>query len=162
VAIQAKPDRMRLAENRDKVRGRRMTARVALTGSPGVGKSTLVERIMELYGGRAGGALAREVKAEGRRVGFELLDRFSKERDILAWENGEVPGLGRYRVNLRVWRRSAPGRWRTPWDATSLWWTRWGPWSYYPRGSWMAVLMTIGSQKPMLVVLKERSQCWWS
>ncbi|MGA9097411.1 MAG: nucleoside-triphosphatase, partial [Methanotrichaceae archaeon] len=74
--------------------------RIALTGHPGVGKSTLVQKIASLYGGRVGGVLARDKRFKDRRVGFELLDLASGATGILADEAGSGPQLGKYRVHL--------------------------------------------------------------
>jgi nucleoside-triphosphatase len=149
---------MRLAKKRDRIRRLAMTARVALTGSPGVGKSTLVQRILELYRGRAGGVLAREVKAEGRRAGFELLDLSSKERGILAWETGEGPRLGRYRVNLGDLEEIGARAVENALGCDLIVVDEVGPMELLSQRFVDAVLLAISSHKPMLVVLKEGSR----
>jgi len=135
-----------------------MTARVALTGSPGIGKSTLVQRTLELYGGRAGGVLAREVKVEGRRVGFELLDLSSKERGILAWEIGEGPRVGRYRVNMRDLEEIGARAVENALGCDLIVVDEVGPMELLSQRFVDAVLLAVSSQKPMLVVLKQGSQ----
>ncbi len=49
-----------------------------MTGVPGVGKSTLVERVIDRIVGRAGGISAREVRIGGRRIGFEICDLLTR------------------------------------------------------------------------------------
>lgn len=75
-----------------------------LTGSPGVGKTTLLLRVVEALRARGysvGGMVSREVRSCGARVGFELLDLSSLKRGWLAHVNGKVgPSIGRYHVNL--------------------------------------------------------------
>jgi len=48
-----------------------------ITGSPGVGKTTLLLRIVEALkakGYSVGGMVSREVRSCGARVGFEIID----------------------------------------------------------------------------------------
>ena len=46
---------------------------ILLTGSPGVGKSTIIKRIAELVAGGAAGFYTREVSRNQERVGFEIV-----------------------------------------------------------------------------------------
>lgn len=75
-----------------------------LTGVPGVGKSSVLLKIVEAFkarGYRVGGMLSREVRSCGTRVGFEILDLSSGERGWLAHVNQPSgPRVGKYRVNL--------------------------------------------------------------
>lgn len=50
-----------------------MNNKVLLTGKPGCGKTTLVQRVLECYRGAAGGFYTREVREAGTRLGFEIL-----------------------------------------------------------------------------------------
>jgi nucleoside-triphosphatase len=135
-----------------------MTARIAVTGSPGVGKSTLVERTLKRYGGTAGGVLAREVRAAGRRVGFELLDVSSGERGILARETGEGPRLGRYRVNLEDLEEIGARAVENAVGCDLIVVDEVGPMELLSEKFVDAVRKAICSNKPMLVVLKEGSR----
>jgi len=75
-----------------------------LTGSPGVGKTTILLRIVETLkaeGYRVGGMLSREVRERGDRVGFEISDLWDGRRGWLAHVNQKSgPLVGRYRVNM--------------------------------------------------------------
>ena len=77
-----------------------MAIRIAVTGSPGVGKSTLVQKAAVATGCRVGGVLARDKRFKDRRIGFELLDLGSGKVGMLADETGNGPQLGKYRVCL--------------------------------------------------------------
>lgn len=82
-----------------------MPKRVLLiTGSPGVGKTTLLLKVVEALktkGYSAGGMVSREVRSRGTRVGFEILDLASGRRGWLAHVNQKTgPQVGKYRVNL--------------------------------------------------------------
>jgi nucleoside-triphosphatase len=75
-----------------------------LTGSPGVGKTTVLLRVVECLkakGYSVGGMVSREVRSDGTRIGFEILDLGSGRRGWLAHVNRKVgPSVGKYRVNL--------------------------------------------------------------
>lgn len=74
---------------------------VAVTGHPGVGKTTLVERVLEAVPLVAGGMVAKEIRKVGRRVGFAVIDVATGKQGVLAHiHREEGPRLGRYRVNL--------------------------------------------------------------
>ena len=68
-----------------------MPHRIAVTGSPGVGKSTVVEKVAAVMKCRVGGVLARDKRFNGRRIGFELLDIASGDVGVLADETGNGP-----------------------------------------------------------------------
>ncbi|MGB9854364.1 MAG: NTPase [Candidatus Bathyarchaeales archaeon] len=75
-----------------------------LTGSPGIGKTTILLKIVEALkakGYRVGGMVSREVREGGTRIGFEILNLETKERGWLAHVNQKTgPQVGKYRVNL--------------------------------------------------------------
>ncbi|HIP98920.1 TPA: NTPase [Candidatus Bipolaricaulota bacterium] len=74
---------------------------VAVTGHPGVGKTTLVERVLEEVPLAAGGMITKEIRVVGRRVGFAVIDVATGKQGVLAHiHREEGPRLGRYRVNL--------------------------------------------------------------
>jgi nucleoside-triphosphatase len=75
-----------------------------LTGSPGVGKTTVLTKAAEALkaqGYSVGGMVSREVREGGARVGFEVQDLASDRRGWLAHvDQKSGPQVGRYRVNL--------------------------------------------------------------
>jgi nucleoside-triphosphatase len=75
-----------------------------LTGSPGVGKTTVLLKVVEALrakGYSVGGMISREVREGGTRVGFEVLNLTSNRRGWLAHVNQRAgPQVGKYRVNL--------------------------------------------------------------
>ena len=77
---------------------------ILLTGSPGIGKTTVLTKAVEALkakGLRVGGMLSREVRSFGSRVGFEILSLSDNERGWLAHVDQEHgPQVGKYRVNL--------------------------------------------------------------
>lgn len=75
-----------------------------LTGSPGVGKTTLLLKVVDALkakGYRVGGMVSREVRMGGTRIGFEIIDLASGKRGWLAHVNQKTgPQVGKYCVNL--------------------------------------------------------------
>ncbi|MEM3579131.1 MAG: NTPase [Candidatus Bathyarchaeia archaeon] len=75
-----------------------------LTGSPGVGKTTLLMKVVDALkskGYSVGGMVSREVRTGGTRIGFAILDLASGKQGWLAHVNQKIgPQVGKYRVNL--------------------------------------------------------------
>lgn len=77
---------------------------IFITGRPGIGKTTVLLRVMKALGKkgcRVGGMISREVRRKGSRVGFELVDVYTKRKGWLAHIDQPVgPKVGKYRVNM--------------------------------------------------------------
>lgn len=76
--------------------------RLAITGAPGSGKSTLCKRLIEaLPTVKIGGILTQDIREGRDRVGFAILDIATGQRGLLAHRALKAgPRVGRYRVNL--------------------------------------------------------------
>jgi len=79
-----------------------MTKRnILITGPPGCGKSTLIEGVVSRIERPVTGFFTREVKGEGRRVGFSINTLDGRE-GILAHQNIKSQfSVGKYGVNLK-------------------------------------------------------------
>ena len=79
-----------------------MTARTKnlfVTGRPGIGKTTLIERVLGVLDVDAGGFYTRELLEDGRRVGFSIVGLHG-ERGVLAHVDHEGSfRVGKYGVN---------------------------------------------------------------
>ena len=75
-----------------------------VTGSPGIGKSTAVSKVvlrLKSAGIIVGGCTTSERRADGARIGFEIRDLSSGKTGELASATSKVgPRVGKYRVNL--------------------------------------------------------------
>jgi nucleoside-triphosphatase len=75
---------------------------VFVTGAPGVGKTTLIQRIHDHYknkGLRVSGIITREVREGDQRIGFKISDLSSGAEGWLARVgDGIGPRIGRYSV----------------------------------------------------------------
>jgi len=76
-----------------------------LTGAPGVGKSTIVSKVilrLKSSGVIVGGCSTLERREKGVRVGFDLVNLTDGTKGQLASISSSLgPKVGRYRVNLR-------------------------------------------------------------
>jgi nucleoside-triphosphatase len=128
-----------------------------LTGSPGVGKSTLVQKIVGLCKCKTGGVLARDKRFKDRRIGFELLDLASGAVGMLADETGDGPQLGKYRVHLDDLDNIGAHAVEKAAESDLIIVDEIGPMELSSRRFIAAVENAIASEKPMLVVLHEWS-----
>jgi nucleoside-triphosphatase len=81
-----------------------MSKSLLITGTPGVGKTTLALRVVEVIrskGYGVGGIITQEIKEDNSRVGFELLDLDTGSRGILARVGLRGPRVGKYGVDLK-------------------------------------------------------------
>lgn len=85
---------------------------VLITGKPGVGKSTLVSRLIErakALGMKVGGLSTPEIRVGGKRLGFKLVDIATGEEGILARVDIRGPMVSKYGVNLEDLNRVGAG-----------------------------------------------------
>jgi len=75
-----------------------------VTGDPGIGKSTLMRRVVnevKTGGYLVGGFTTQDIRSHGSRTGFEIYDLSTGRRGVLASTTLRVgPKIGRYKVNL--------------------------------------------------------------
>ena len=78
---------------------------IFLTGRPGVGKTTVLLRVvgtLKALGYVPGGMISREFRENGVRVGFEVIDVQTGVKGWLAHVNQPSgPRVGKYRVNIQ-------------------------------------------------------------
>ncbi len=74
--------------------------RIAITGSPGVGKSTVCRNVLERLICTYGGMVSADIRVRGERVGFEIKDIATGKQGILAHRQVTGPRVGSYHVNI--------------------------------------------------------------
>lgn len=79
-----------------------MRKNILVTGRPGIGKTTIIEKVVELIGrDKVGGFWSRELRESGKRIGFAI-KTFSGNNGVLAHRNFKSgPRIGKYSVNIR-------------------------------------------------------------
>ena len=91
-----------------------MVFRIAVTGTPGVGKSTLVAKVAAATGMRVGGVLAQDKHYKDRRIGFACcIDRAvvdSRLRRGCSELSKSARATGRALARRRSHRRHGPHR----------------------------------------------------
>lgn len=73
---------------------------VALTGEPGIGKTTICREVADRYPGTVGGMLCGEVRQDEERVGFRVEDLSTGEQGWLAKKGESGPSVGSYAVRI--------------------------------------------------------------
>lgn len=81
--------------------------KLALTGRPGIGKTTAVKRVFELLKGRAEGFWTEEIRKGGRRWGFKVVRSDGFECLLASVEGNSQYRVGRYRVFVDQFNRCA-------------------------------------------------------
>lgn len=78
-----------------------MVKRIAVTGRPGCGKTTLCRRLSEQVNAKTGGLITEEIRQSGSRVGFRLEDLTTGETGLLSHvDKCSGPKVGKYYVCL--------------------------------------------------------------
>lgn len=133
--------------------------KLAITGAPGSGKTTLCKRLIEaLPTVQIGGILTRDIREGHERVGFEILNISTGERGLLAHRQLKSgPRVGRYRVNLTdIERIAVPALQRALREAQLIIVDEIAPMELHSPHFVEAVTCVLDSSKDLLVTFKER------
>lgn len=133
--------------------------KLAITGAPGSGKSTLCKRLIEaLPEWRIGGILTQDLREDHERVGFEILNIATGQRGLLAHRNLKAgPRVGRYRVNLPdIERIAVPALQRALREADLIVVDEIAPMELHSPAFVQAAETLLDSPKRLLVAFKER------
>ena len=74
--------------------------RIAITGPPGSGKSTVCRNVLKQLTCTYGGMTSADIRVKGERLGFEIRDIATEKQGTLAHKQGSGPPVGSYHVNL--------------------------------------------------------------
>lgn len=134
-----------------------------ITGPPGSGKTSVIERVMSVLrerGLRAGGMYCPEIREGGVRAGFKIIDIMTSEERILAHVNQrEGPQVSKYRVNVaNVDEVSEKAIERAIREADFLVIDEIAPMETHSEGFKRAVLAALDSKKPVLAVVHQRTR----
>ena len=77
-----------------------MTKNILFTGSPGCGKSTVIEKIVQSLDRPATGFFTKEIRERGRRVGFSITTIGGRDGVLAHIDIHSDHRVGKYGVNL--------------------------------------------------------------
>ena len=138
--------------------------RVFITGPAGVGKTTLVERVakeVDRWGYLVGGVITKEVRRNGRRVGFKIIALDTGEEGTLASLRGtsHLPGVpfGKYVVHVdELERVGVSAIMRALVEADLIVIDEIGPMEYKSDEFVKVVGEVLKSEKPLLAVVHRK------
>jgi nucleoside-triphosphatase len=134
---------------------------ILLTGQPGIGKTTVIKAIVSLLGDKAGGFYTREVRARGRRVGFEIVT-LAGQTGYLATKDPDISfrqeaRFGTYRVNLEgIDSVAVPALYRAMEQGQIVVIDEIGPMEILSKPFCQAVLEMLDSEAPVLGTIVQR------
>lgn len=132
-----------------------------LTGRPGIGKTTLVRRVVERLGRPAGGFYTRELRMRGRRVGFEIETLAGEAATLAHVDVRSRYRVGRYgvdvealeRVGVPAVRAAVQRGWLVVIDEI-------GKMELYSEAFKAAVLEALDSPAPVLATITQSRHPW--
>ena len=74
---------------------------ILLAGRPGVGKTTVIKRVVDRLGGEAGGFYTEEIRQGGRRLGFKIITLEGEEGVLAHVDIKGAPRVSKYGVNVK-------------------------------------------------------------
>ena len=84
-----------------------MKKHIALTGKPGVGKTSVIKKIIPMLGTSAGGFFTEEIRVMDRRMGFRIVTLDGKEGIMAHVDCNSNYKVGKYRVDLDSFEKVA-------------------------------------------------------
>lgn len=136
--------------------------RIAVTGKPGVGKSTVVAKaageLADKFGLKIGGIRTAEIRKEGKREGFSIEDLVTGMTGILSHVKGSGPRVGKYHVNLEDLAGIGAGALRNSLDCDLVVIDEIGPMELKSEEFILAVEEVLESDRSVLAVLHRSSK----
>ena len=124
---------------------------IMLTGEAGVGKTTIIERVLEKGNFRAGGFITGEIREKGRRVGFEITSLKGESGMLAHIDYHSQFKVGKYYVNLEDLERVGVAAIRKALEEDDLIVIdEIGKMELFSREFKAAVRAVLGSKKPVL------------
>ena len=135
--------------------------RIAVTGSPGIGKSTVVakaaEKLADRPGFKIGGIQTSEIRKEGKREGFSIQDLATGKTGVLGSIRGSGPRVGKYHVNLEDLENIGANALKSALECDLIVIDEVGPMELKSEAFVSAVEVVLESDKPVLAVLHRSS-----
>ena len=136
------------------------TLKIVITGRPGVGKTTIFNKVLDALKNRAriGGIICPEVREGSMRIGFRIRDLMTGEEEWLAhkylFKNG--PRIGKYIVNPQAGSFGARALDRALVEADIIGIDEIGPMELRLNELRNAIIKVLKSGKPVVAVVHYR------
>lgn len=82
-----------------------MKKHILLTGKPGIGKTSVIKKIIPMFGSDAGGFFTEEIRVIDRRTGFRIVTLDGEEGLLAHVDCNSNYKVGKYRVDLDSFER---------------------------------------------------------
>src|SRR3972149_6098805 len=135
----------------------RLMIRIAITGAPGSGKSTVCRNVLKQLTCTYGGMTSADIRIKGERVGFEIKDIVTRKQGILAHKQGTGPRVGSYHVNLVDLNSIGVAAIRNAMSSDIVVIDEIAPMEFKSQEFIKAVEEVLDSEKNMLAVLHQKS-----
>ncbi len=134
-----------------------------VTGQPGVGKTSVLLRVVDVLkakGYAVRGMISREVREQGIRIGFEIVDFYTGQKGWLAHiRQPSGPQVGKYRVNLDDLKNIGVNAiLKAMKDADVIVVDEIGPMELFSQAFKDAIVQAVDSNKPILGTIHFRAQ----
>ena len=132
-----------------------------LTGPPGCGKTTVIEKVLERVGRKAGGFFTREIRQGGVRKGFKIVT-LDGEEALLSHIDFRFPEkVGKYGVDVdTVDRVAVPAMEKAIEEADIIVIDEIGKMELFSHGFKNAVFDALGSEKIVLGTILYTKHLW--
>ena len=131
--------------------------RIAITGAPGSGKSTVCRNVLQKLACTYGGMTSADIREGRERTGFEIRDIATGKQGILAHRKGTGPRVGSYHVNLDDLNGIGVAAIRNAMSSELVVIDEIAPMEFKSPEFIKAVVEALDSDKNMLVVLHQKS-----
>lgn len=138
-----------------------MILNILITGKPGIGKTTVLNRVKEAVedlSHSVGGVTCLEIRENGRRVGFNIVDVSNDKKGMLAHVKCEGPHVGKYGVNLKDLNEiGVPAIENAVKSSDYIFIDEIAPMELHSKHFCSAVEAAMDSKKPVIAVIHKRS-----
>jgi nucleoside-triphosphatase THEP1 len=131
---------------------------IFITGNPRCGKSTLIQKVLnDIADKKISGIITPEIRINGERQGFKIIDLASNNEEILASVDiKHGPGVSKYRVNIEGIDTIMDKFLESYENSDYIIIDEIGMMEFYSRKFRETIRMVIGSDKKVLATLSKR------
>jgi len=138
-----------------------MKKHILLTGKPGVGKTSVIKKIIPLLGTSAGGFFTEEIRVMDRRMGFRIVTLDGEEGIMAHVDCNSNYKVGKYRVDLDSFEKAAiPALENAMRDKSIIVIDEIGKMELFSTKLRELVRNILDGEKPLLCVIKENGDAF--